>query len=95
LIKFCFQIQVAPPQVGETFDMVVATDCMYIAEAAADLVDTLVALCPPDRHPPTPPAAAAAAPPVAAPPWPVIFSYGRNRQGLTLVHSSAQLAPSV
>ena len=31
---------------GETFDVVVAADCMYIAEAASDLVDTLAALVP-------------------------------------------------
>ena len=31
---------------GETFDVVVAADCMYIAEVASDLVDTLAALVP-------------------------------------------------
>ena len=34
----------AATALGETFDLVVATDCMYIAEAVPDLVSTLVAL---------------------------------------------------
>ena len=55
---------------GETFDIVVATDCMYIAEAASDLVDTLIALVPEGGE-----AASDESPP------PVLMSYGRNRQG--------------
>ena len=35
---------------GETFDVVVAADCMYIAEAASDLVDTLAALVPAEAN---------------------------------------------
>jgi hypothetical protein len=55
---------------GETFDIVVATDCMYIAEAASDLVDTFIALVPEGGE-----AASDKSPP------PVLMSYGRNRQG--------------
>ena len=54
---------------GETFDVVVAADCMYIAEAASDLVDTLAALVP---------AGGEAAGPGSLPP--ALMSYGRNRQ---------------
>ena len=54
---------------GETFDVVVAADCMYIAEAASDLVDTLAALVP---------AGGESAGPGSLPP--ALMSYGRNRQ---------------
>jgi hypothetical protein len=54
---------------GETFDVVVAADCMYIAEAASDLVDTLAALVP---------AGGEASGPGSPPP--ALMSYGRNRQ---------------
>ena len=54
---------------GETFDVVVAADCMYIAEAASDLVDTLAALVP---------AGGESSGPGSLPP--ALMSYGRNRQ---------------
>jgi hypothetical protein len=60
----------AASALGETFDIVVATDCMYIAEAASDLVDTFIALVPEGGE-----AASDESPP------PVLMSYGRNRQG--------------
>ena len=54
---------------GETFDVVVAADCMYIAEAASDLVDTLAALVPAGGESPGPGSLP-----------PALMSYGRNRQ---------------
>jgi len=95
--------QDAATALGETFDLVVATDCMYIVEAVPDLVSTLVALVgykpgedqdekekvdtshvkkrsTRSKSSPSSASASTSASTSAADP-PVLFSYGRNRQG--------------
>ena len=60
----------------ETFDLVVATDCMYVVESAEVLVQTLVSLVGRWANSPTGEIQKTA----RAAGFPVLMSYGRNRQ---------------